>query len=361
MSIATTPSQVAAVRFTKVGKLYYFDISDYPELEPADHVIVETRRGRQMGQIMGFVQPDSSEYRHSRAIKRPASPRDMMMRQLWDAKSLEALIICREAGVDLTRRLGVKFIQARYNYDGSLLVFLYTSEEPNINTNNLEKKLAKEFDTRIEIRRVGARDSAKILGEYGACGAPRCCSTHLTEFSPVSIKMAKGQGISLNPSEITGMCGRLRCCLVYEYEQYINASKALPRRNKIIGTKYGDGRVIKVNILSETVTVDVEGVRYEVGVDDFEPLEELKALQRKAAAGCSREGEGGVCECGARVRTGTPPQETTKSQQAQPSAEKRSAPAQDTNKQSDHKKSSRRRRRRRGPKHKNRPDNKSPQ
>ena len=132
---------------------------------------------------------------------------------------------------------------------------------------------------------VGPRDVAKMMGGYGACGVPRCCSTFLTEFSPISIKMAKEQGISLSPQEITGMCGRLRCCLVYEYEQYVEAKKQLPKVGKTIGTPHGEGRVLDVRPLRDSVMVLVEETVHEVFRRELEPLEELEALKKKAEAG----------------------------------------------------------------------------
>jgi len=137
------------------------------------------------------------------------------------------------------------------------------------------------------------------MGGFGACGAPRCCSTFLTEFSPISIRMAKAQGVSLSPQEITGMCGRLRCCLVFEYDQYVEAKKTLPRVGKVIGTPYGEGKVRDVRVLRDSVVVVINGEWKEVFRHEFEPLDELNALKAKAAAGCSKH-EGGGCDCGAK-------------------------------------------------------------
>jgi cell fate regulator YaaT (PSP1 superfamily) len=316
--VINTANHIAAVRFHKIGKLYHFDISAHPELMSADYVIVETARGRQLGQIMGMVGAEQISGERVKAISRPATARDLMMKALWEAKEVEALITCREAGQELTQRYGVKFVKARYNYDGSMLAFLYTSEDTNIDTSRLRRRLEHEFNTRVELRRIGARDAAKLLGEYGACGAPRCCATHLTEFSPISIRMAKAQGISLNPSEITGMCGRLRCCLIYEYEQYIEANKSLPRKGKWIGTPHGEARVTEVNSLKNSVTIYIEGQRYEVAQEDIVPVEELRALQDKARQGCSREGEAGPCECGARTRSGMAPDQAAQARYERP-------------------------------------------
>ena len=172
------------------------------------------------------------------------------------------------------------------------------SAEQKIDTAVLEKRLQRKFEARIEMRQIGPRDVAKLLGGFGACGITRCCSTFLTDFSPISIKMAKAQGISLNPSEITGMCGRLRCCLVFEYEQYVEARRQLPRRNKRVGTPHGEGRVLDQLPLRDAVLVEVgEGVRKVVEREDIIPLEEFRKLAEKAHSPCDKHGDGS-CECG---------------------------------------------------------------
>jgi cell fate regulator YaaT (PSP1 superfamily) len=142
--------------------------------------------------------------------------------------------------------------------------------------------------TRVEMHLVGPRDVAKIMGGMGACGLEcRCCTAFLTEFSPISIKMAKEQGISLTPTEITGMCGRLRCCLVYEYEQYVEARKHMPKRGKMVITPRGKGKVVGVNPLISVVLVDLEqGGQHEFVQDDLQPLEEYEALKNKADGSC---------------------------------------------------------------------------
>jgi cell fate regulator YaaT (PSP1 superfamily) len=290
--------KVAGVRFHRVGKLYHFDFSQYPELKLGDHVIVETARGRQMGKIEAFAAPDGDE-RDYKPIMRPASPRDLVLKQHWELQQDEALDKCKT----LARQLGgfdmIKVIAAHYNYDGSMLTFLFTAED-KINTARLSSELAREYlSTQVEMRQIGPRDVAKLLGGFGACGELRCCSTFLTDFSPISIKMAKMQGISLNPTEITGMCGRLRCCLVYEYEQYVEARKQLPRRNKRIGTPFGEGKVLDVHPLQDAVTVVVEDSHHLVKREDLIPIEEFEALAKKAKEPCNRHGDG-PCECGAK-------------------------------------------------------------
>ncbi len=286
---------VAGVRFQKIGKLYHFDYDGYPELKQGDYVIVDTRRGRQMGQVMGFTESDA--HRDVRPILRPATPRDMVLRQHWEAQQDEALEICREAADSLRRLSDVKFVAAQYNYDGSAITFLFSAEQ-KIDTTVLQKRLQRRFGARVDMRQIGPRDVAKLLGGFGACGITRCCSTFLTDFSPISIKMAKAQGISLNPSEITGMCGRLRCCLVFEYEQYVEARKKLPRRNKRIGTPHGEGRVLDQLPLKDAVLVDVDDAgRKVVEREDIIPLEEFRKLAEKAHSPCEKHGDGS-CECG---------------------------------------------------------------
>jgi cell fate regulator YaaT (PSP1 superfamily) len=293
-----TAARVAGIRFQKLGRLYHFDCSAFPELAIGDYVIVETVRGRQMGQVQGFVDHDPSDDREYKAILRIASARDMMLREMWESRQQEALITCREKAFQLGGYEGCKFLEARYNYDGSMLTILFSAEDNKINTNRLRAALSGIYKAKIELRQVGPRDVAKLIGGFGACGIVRCCSTFLTDFSPISIKMAKAQGISLNPSEITGMCGRLRCCLVYEYEQYVQARKELPKRNKRVGTPHGEGKVVDVHPLQDAVTVLIEEAFYLVKREDLTPLDEYEALEAKARGGCSKHDNGG-CDCGA--------------------------------------------------------------
>ncbi len=291
----TTQQKVAGIRFTKIGKLYHFDFSEHPSLQGGDYVIVQTLRGRQMGQVIGFTAPDSE--RDYRSIMRPATARDLALLQEWQTKEPEALVICREKAKQIGGYEGIKFHAAQYNYDGSFLLFLLSADD-KIDTTRLKTALQREFTAQVDFRQIGPRDVAKLLGGYGACGVERCCSTFLTDFSPISIKMAKAQGISLNPAEITGMCGRLRCCLVYEYEQYVAARRELPRRNKRVGTPFGEGKVIDIHPLRDAVTVFIEEVgRKMVQREELIPLEELKALAKAAKEPCSKHGDE-PCDCG---------------------------------------------------------------
>jgi cell fate regulator YaaT (PSP1 superfamily) len=288
---------VAGIRFQSVGKVYHFDASAHADLRVGDYVIVETTRGRQMGEVASvesFTDKLAVEG-PLKPIERRASGRDLAVRKYWEGKELEAMIICREVNKNLG--LPIKIVKAEYSFDGMRLTFLYStdSEDAKVDTKDLRQEMSKSFRARIEMKLIGPRDVAKIIGGFGACGEVRCCSRFLTEFSPVSIKMAKEQGISLNPQEITGMCGRLRCCLVYEYEQYVMARKSLPPRNKEIGTPHGKGAVVDILPLKESVLVQVGDQQFEVHREQIVPLEEWEALQKRAAEPCPG---GESCTCG---------------------------------------------------------------
>ncbi len=298
---STTPpkrTNIIGVRFSKLGKLYHFRAGRHT-LEKADRVVVETRKGKQLGEVVQFIAPDDNNRRRMRTILRKATPRDLVLQQVWAAKNLDALITCREKAFKLKLE-DVKFIRAVYNYDGSWITIYYSTENRKMSLRSLKPDMEATLKTRVEMQLIGPRDVAKMLGGFGACGGPRCCSTFLTEFSPVSIKMAKEQGISLSPNEITGMCGRLRCCLVYEYDQYVEARKKLPKAKTRIGTPKGEGRVIDVRVMRDSAVVALDsGERIEVFRDQLQPLKEYKALQEKAAGGCSKH-EGGACDCGSK-------------------------------------------------------------
>lgn len=301
MTEAVTELRVAGVRFQKLGKLYYFDASGAPDLRAGDFVIVSTSRGREMAEVIDFVpnpgQPPEGGWKR---IERLATAQELVMRQMWQRRELEAMIECRAKAAEIGLR-NIKIARAEYSYDGSRIAFLIvsdTDEKPDFK--DLRKQMQRiHRRTEVELRQIGPRDVARLLGGMGACGLEeRCCSRFLTEFSPISIKMAKAQGISLNPQEITGMCGRLRCCLVYEYEQYTEARKTLPKRNKRVVTPLGEGKVLDVVPLKQAVIVLLEdGRRAEFLKHEVQPYEELKALEAKSQGPCDRH-ENGECDCG---------------------------------------------------------------
>lgn len=292
---------VVGIRFQKVGKIYHFDARKFRDLRAGDFAVVETSRGKQLGEIVQVIDDPSKPPRGTwKPIKRKATPRDLLLRQLWQRKELEAMINCRAKAAEMNIK-GVKIVAAEFTFDGKRLSFLYSTEtEEKVDLRSLRKAIQRTYQSsRVELRQIGPRDVAKIIGGMGACGLEsRCCSIFLTEFSPISIKMAKEQGISLTPSEITGMCGRLRCCLIYEYGQYVEARKQLPKRNKRVITPQGEGKVVVTFPLKDSVLVDVEGVgREEFGRLEIQPWDELEELRRKSEAPCDKH-ENGECDCG---------------------------------------------------------------
>ena len=249
---------IIGVQLNPVGKIYHFDANTIEGLSKGDYVIVETARGQHLGQIVAFIDdPGEPPEGGWKPVVRKATPADLVLRETWRAKQPEVLDYCRQ-WLKKQKIPGVKMIAAEFSYDGKRLALLYGQEEKQrVNLNKLRQNLSLRYrKTTVELRQIGPRDVAKILGGMGACGLEkRCCSQFLTEFHPVSIKMAKAQGISLTPSEITGMCGRLRCCLVYEYEQYVDAMKNLPKRKKTVITPKGEGKVVNIFPLRDSVLV----------------------------------------------------------------------------------------------------------
>ncbi len=263
---------IVGIRFHGGGKTYHFDASALPEIKKGEYVIVETSRGQQLGEVISFLDPGKKNGKKWKPILRPATSRDLVMRQVWEKKEQQVLESCRKLAGEEISLEEVKFVSAEFSLEGDNLVFLYCyegNEDPDLG--NLLKKLKKEAPkATLEMRRIGPRDSAKIIGGMGACGREvRCCTEFMTEFIPISIKMAKEQGISLAPTEITGMCGRLRCCLMHEYEQYKEAKKGMPKQGKRVITPQGEGKVIRLNPLSQKVSVDLG----EAGIQDFDPDE----------------------------------------------------------------------------------------
>lgn len=292
---------IVGIRFKKVGKIYHFDASKFRDIQRGDFAIVETSRGHQLGEVVQVIDDPSPPPKGKwKPIHHKATPRDLVIRQLWQKKELEAMINCRAKAEELGIE-GVKIVAAEFSFDGSRLSFLYSTEaDGKVNLKALQKAMRRTYNrSRIDMRQIGPRDVAKIIGGMGACGLEsRCCSTFLSEFSPISIKMAKEQRISLSPSEITGMCGRLRCCLIYEYELYVEARKKMPKRKKRVITPAGEGKVIDLYPLKETVLVALDtGVNQEFSHDEIQPWEELEALRKKAAEPCGKHPEGG-CSCG---------------------------------------------------------------
>jgi len=278
---------IVGIHFREVGKVYHFDAGDLRDLKMGDFVIVATTRGRQLGEVVQTFKtppPPPPEGMWKR-VERQATPRDLLMRQMWLQKELEATINCRAKAAEF-KITDAKIVSSEFSFDGERLVIFYSTEaKDKLDLTPLRKATQKIYsDSIVELRQVGPRDMAKILGGMGVCGLEtRCCSRFLTCFSPVSIKMAKIQGVSLEPTEITGVCGRLRCCLAYEYETYLDACKGMPKRGKRITTPQGVGKVVDTNPLHGTVMVEVsKGNRHEFKLDEIRPPDEQEALLQKA-------------------------------------------------------------------------------
>jgi len=249
--------RVVGVRFNPASKVYYFAPGDIEQLGAGEYVVVETARGQEVGQVI--IPP--TEVRKDevvgklKSVVRRALALDLTQMAYHRLREREALERCQEK-VD-EHHLPMKMIRAEYNYDGSRLVFFFTAEK-RVDFRRLVQDLARSFKARIELRQIGVRDEAKLLGGLGRCGRMLCCSTWLTEFNPVSIKMAKQQDLPLSPMEISGLCGRLLCCLAYENQYYTEAKARLPKRGKMVDTPQGSGKVIQVNAIQETVQVQLE-------------------------------------------------------------------------------------------------------
>lgn len=262
---------IAGVRFQPSGKIYHFDASRLEDLRPGDFAVVETVRGTQLGEVVTVRPPrEGEDVRTLKLIKGRATGRELALRQQWQEREEAALELARQEAERL--ELPVKIVLAEYTMDGKRLTILYGSEEKHLDVKRLERRLQSELDTRVELLKIGPRDQAKLMGGCGACGGPRCCSHFLPEFTSISIKMAKKQGVSLHPSAITGMCDRLRCCLEYEYRQYLDALRDLPRRKQRVKTPYGEGRVIDLVPLKHAVVVSIEDRRVELPVKEVEPV-----------------------------------------------------------------------------------------
>jgi cell fate regulator YaaT (PSP1 superfamily) len=261
--------RVAGVRFQPTGKVYHFNASDSEGLRPGDFVLVDTARGQQLGEVVCVRPPRKSEdLKPLKPVRRQATGRDMALRQQWQERDENVLSIARDVAAELG--LPVKIILAEHTFDGQRLTLLYGSKDDRLDLGKLQQRLQRMIEIQVDLRQIGPRDQAKLMGGYGACGELRCCSCFLPEFKSISIKMAKKQGVSLHPSAITGMCDRLRCCMHYEYEQYVEACRQLPRRKKRVRTPHGEGKVVDLLPLKGAVVVKIEDRRLEVPAEEVE-------------------------------------------------------------------------------------------
>ena len=250
-------TKIIGVRFRNVGKVYYFNPKNL-DIKNADYVIVETARGVEYGHVvLGPKEVESSQVvQPLKDVIRIATPKDSEKEENNRRKEKEAFEICQKK--IKKHELEMKLIDAEYTFDNNKVLFYFTADG-RIDFRELVKDLASVFKTRIELRQIGVRDETKILGGIGICGRPLCCHTYLSEFAPVSIKMAKEQNLSLNPTKISGVCGRLMCCLKNEQETYEYLNKKLPNSGDQVITPEGlKGEVQSVNVLRQIVKVIVD-------------------------------------------------------------------------------------------------------
>lgn len=291
---------VVGVRFRPAGRIYYFDPQGQT-FSNGQYVIVETVRGIEAGRVVmaskKFAEEDLSD--PLKPILRLATEDELRMLLSFKQKEKDAMVRCAERITQ--HRLPMKLVESEYTFDGSRLTFYFTADE-RVDFRGLVRDLAATFRTRIELRQIGARDQAKLQGGIGPCGKTLCCSSWITDFGIVSIKMAKEQGLPLNPSKISGVCGRLMCCLSYENDNYIQAKQQMPQIGTFLTTPSGSGKVVSINVPKNSVEVMLEsGVTIQVPVNN-EPSSSGGGCSscgiKKTSGGSCGCGKGGACTCG---------------------------------------------------------------
>ncbi|KPV59485.1 stage 0 sporulation protein [Paenibacillus sp. A3] len=250
---------VVGVRFKKAGKVYYFDPSDLP-IDQDSAVIVETARGVEYGRVVigRRTVGESDVVLPLKKVIRIADQQDAQLVEDNKQAAKNAFAICQDKIKD--HQLRMKLVDVEYTFDRNKIIFYFTAEG-RVDFRELVKDLASIFRTRIELRQIGVRDEAKMLGGIGPCGRILCCSSFLGDFEPVSIKMAKDQNLSLNPTKISGLCGRLMCCLKYEHDNYESAKDDLPRVGSEVITSFGNGRVVSLNVGERTAKVQIFDIK----------------------------------------------------------------------------------------------------
>ncbi len=249
-------AEVVGVRFKEVGKVYYFD-PDGHQLKKGERVIVETARGIECGEVaMDNREVDDEEIvKPLKKLLRVATQEDLKTVEENKEKEKKAFEIC-EKKIE-KHKIDMKLVDIEYTFDNSKILFYFTADG-RVDFRELVKDLASVFHTRIELRQIGVRDESKMLGGIGICGRPFCCGTFLGDFQPVTVKMAKEQGLSLNPTKISGTCGRLMCCLKYEQDAYEHLLRVTPKVGAIVDTPEGKGKVVDVNLLRGNLKVQLD-------------------------------------------------------------------------------------------------------
>lgn len=249
-------ADIIGVRFKNSGKAYYFDPGEF-DPEKGSLVVVQTARGTECGEVVIPRKPvaDETVVQPLKPVLRPANREDQRRVRENAEKEKRAFSICQKKIAE--HKLEMKLVEVEYAFDGSKILFYFTADG-RVDFRSLVKDLASVFRTRIELRQIGVRDEAKMLGGLGICGRPFCCSQFLGGFQPVSIKMAKEQGLSLNPTKISGSCGRLMCCLKYEQDTYEALLKVTPKQGALVSTPEGKGVVTEVNLLTGKLKVRLD-------------------------------------------------------------------------------------------------------
>lgn len=266
--------EVVGVQFKHVGKKYFFDPSGF-ELKIGDYVLVETIRGMEFGTVV--IAPklvgEEDVFLPLKPVMRIATEEDVQKHRQNKADESRAMDVCEQ--LIIKNKLDMQLLGCEYTFDRTKLIFYFTAEG-RVDFRQLVKDLAYTFRLRIELRQIGVRDAAKMIGGLGPCGRVLCCTSFLGEFATVTIKMAKNQQLSLNPSKISGICGKLLCCLKYENETYVELMKRLPDVGNRVLTEVGEGRVRSINMISETLMVEYKDI-----VRKHEASEILKIIDRK--------------------------------------------------------------------------------
>src|SRR5450432_182964 len=294
MSLATSTEKtvlIVGIRFRPAGRIYYFDPQEQT-FNTGQYVIVETVRGIEAGRVV-IAPKKIAESNLSDPLKpvlRLATEDELRMMLSFKSKEKEALMRCAERVQQ--HSLPMKLVESVYTFDGSRLTFYFTADE-RVDFRALVRDLAATFRTRIELRQIGARDQAKLQGGIGICGKTLCCSSWIKEFGIVSIKMAKEQGLPLNPSKISGVCGRLLCCLSYENDNYVQAKRQMPQIGAMLTTPSGIGKVVSVNVPQNSVEVMLES-----GATIQIPVDSEKAQKSCGSGGACGSSKGGGCGSG---------------------------------------------------------------
>lgn len=268
-------TNIVGVRFKPVGKVYHFNPGEL-KIKKGDKVVVETARGIEMGEVVvaSHEIPEQNLVKPLKNVIRLATPEDTQRYEENRRKEKEAFGICNEK--IKKHKLEMKLVEVEYTFDGSKILFYFTADG-RVDFRELVKDLATVFKTRIELRQIGVRDESKTVGSIGVCGRGLCCSQFLGEFEPVSIKMAKEQGLSLNPTKISGACGRLMCCLNFEQAEYEKLLKITPRQGATVETPAGKGVVENVSLLKGLLKVRIDSEK-ESALQEFS-VDEVKVLK----------------------------------------------------------------------------------